>query len=576
MTTRRRNALERMERGAVLAQYEMKHLRTLLVFSSIAVTLAGCGADSSSSTIPDPTIATTTDGAVQGSSANGVIAYKGIPFAAPPVGSLRWRPPQPVSAWSGVRQATSFVHDCMQTSGTAPSALTVTPSEDCLYLNVWRPQRSNATAARNEKLPVMVWIYGGGYVGGGTSMPRFDGTQFAKQGVVIVTTNYRLGRFGFFGHPALTAAASQSGEVLGNYGYMDQIAALKWVQRNISNFGGDPGNVTVFGQSAGGESIHNLLTSPLATGLFQKAINESGNGRVNQYYGRTLTRNPKTVGASAEEQGALFAQGFGINGSDTSALQAMRALSADQIVDGLNSSTLNSPHSLATFSGGSIVDGKLVLDEPENLYKNGQFTKVPLMLGVNNADLGFSTPGISTKEQAYAIFGPQNLGAAAAAFDPSGTASVASIESQISRVITMDEPARFIARTFTSAGVPTYLYRFSYVAQSVRDKISGATHGAEIPYVFDTLSSTYGTAVTSQDEQVAQRMIAYWAAFAKTGDPSDAGLTNWPAYNVALDSQMEFTPAGTLQVNQPSPLKAQIDLVEPLNDANKTVNRQYQ
>ncbi|MFM0616287.1 carboxylesterase family protein [Paraburkholderia nemoris] len=576
MNTLGHHVLDKFGSYSVLTQTRLKRLPTLLVSSSVAVTLAGCGGGGGSSITPDPTIAMTGGGAVQGAMTNGVIAYKGVPFAAPPVGSLRWQPPQPIAAWSGVRQTTSFGHDCMQANDPAVTPLATTPSEDCLYLNIWRPANSTAAATQNPKLPVMVWIYGGGYVVGGTSMPQYDGTQFAKQGVILVTFNYRVGRFGFFGHPALTAAAAQSGQVLGNYGYMDQIAALKWVQLNIANFCGDPGNVTLFGESAGGESIHNLLTSPLAAGLFQKAINESGNGRVNQYYGRSLTRNSKTVGASAEEQGTVFAQEFGITGTDANALQALRALSADQVVDGLDVTTLNTPQNVATFSGGAIVDGKLVLDEPENLYNSGQFAKVPLMIGVNNADLGFSTPGITTKDQAYAIFGAQNLAAASAAFDPKGTASVAAVESQISRVITMDEPARFVARNFTSRGVPTYLYRFSYVAQSIQNQVSGATHGAEVPYVFDTLASTYGTALTSQDEQVAQRMIAYWAAFAKTGNPSDAGQISWPAYNIALDNQIEFTSTGTMQVDQPNPMKAQIDLVQPLNDTNQTVNRQYQ
>ncbi len=569
MIAGRHHVLKKPGYRAVLKPYSPRCLPVAVVSSTLAVMLAACGGGGSSVT-PDPTIAVTAEGTVQGSASNGVVAFKGIPFAAPPVGDLRWRPPQPVTAWSGVRQATSFVHDCMQTSGPN-SELTVTPSEDCLYLNVWRPQGSDG-----KNLPVMVWIYGGAYVIGGTSMPTYDGTQFAKQGVVIVTVNYRLGRFGFFAHPALTASAGQSGETLANYGYMDQIAALKWVRRNIASFGGDPANVTLFGESAGGEAVHNLLTSPQASGLFAKAIVESGNGRINQYYGRTLSRNTQTVGASAEEQGSAFAGGFGINGNDAGSLQALRALSAEQVLDGLDTATLNSAHSLATFSGGPILDGKLVVDEPENQYKAGQFAKVPLLLGVNDADLGFATRGLTTKEQAYAIFGPQNLTAAAAAFDPTGTASVSSVENQIARVITMDEPARFVARTFTARGVPTYLYRFSYVAQSIRNTVSGATHAAEIPYVFGTLHAAYGTAVTNQDEQVARSMIAYWTAFAKTGNPSDAGLTAWPVYNTDLDNQLEFTSAGTLQVDQPNPLKAQIDLVEPLNDANQTVNRQYQ
>ena len=551
----------------------MRIKSVLLVSVLITVSLTACGGNRSDS---DPTVAKTTDGVVQGALVNGVAVFRGIPFAAPPIGNLRWKPPQPVASWTGVRQATSFVHDCMQTSNPTPGANPTTPSEDCLYLNVWRPVKSDGTAAQNTKLPVMVWIYGGAYVVGGTSSPITDGTQFAKQGVILVTLNYRLGRFGFFAHPALTADAAQSGEPLANYGYLDQIAALKWVQRNIASFGGDPGNVTLFGESAGGESMHNLTTSPMANGLFQKAIIESGNGRVNQYYGRTLSRNAKTVGASAEEQGTLFAQKFGITGSDANALQALRALSASQVLDGLDIITLNAAQSLATFSGGPIVDGKIVLDEPQVLYKSGQFMKIPIMLGVNNADLGFSTRGITTKDQAYAIFGAQNQAAARSAFDPTGTASVADVENQISRVITMDEPARFVARSLTSQGVPAYLYRFSYVPQSIQNKVNGATHGAEIPFVFGTLASMYGTAVTSQDEQVAQRVTAYWAAFAKTGNSSDAGLASWPAYSIADDNQFEFTSAGTLRLNKPSPLKAQIDLVEPLNEANQTVNRQYQ
>jgi len=552
----------------------MKTKSISLVSALSTAFLTACGGGGGSGS--DPTVVKTSDGVVQGAMVNDVAIFKGIPFAAPPVGNLRWKPPQPVAAWNGVRQATSFVHDCMQTSTSTPGTGPATPSEDCLYLNVWRRAKSDGTTAQNAKLPVMVWIYGGAYVIGGTSSPVTDGTQFAKQGVIVVTLNYRLGRFGFFAHPALTEAAAQSGEALGNYGYLDQIAALKWVQRNIASFGGDPANVTVFGESAGGESIHNLITSPLASGLFQKAIIESGNGRVNQYYGRTLARNANTIGASAEEQGALFAQKFGITGKDANALQALRALSASQVLDGLDVTTLNAPQSLATFSGGPIVDGKIVPDEPEVLYNSGQFMKIPVMLGVNNADLGFSTPGITTKDQAYAIFGAQNQAAARAAFDPTGTASVADVESQISRVITMDEPARFVARSFTSRSVPAYLYRFSYVPQSIQNKVSGATHAAEIPFVFDTLASSYGTAVTSQDEQVAQRMSAYWAAFAKTGKPSDAGLTSWPAYSIADDNELEFTSAGALRLNKPSPLKAQIDLVQPLNDANQTINRQYQ
>jgi para-nitrobenzyl esterase len=203
-------------------------------------------------------------GQLKGAVADGVVSFKGVPFAAPPVGDLRWRAPQPVKAWTGVRQATEFGADCMQKPFPGDAApLGVTPAEDCLYVNLWLPQSGAA-----GKLPVMVWIYGGGFVNGGSSPAVYDGSPFAKRGVVFVSFNYRLGRFGFFAHPALTKENPQG--PLGNYGYMDQIAALKWVQRNVAAFGGDPGNVTIFGESAGGGSVLALMTSPLAKGLFHK------------------------------------------------------------------------------------------------------------------------------------------------------------------------------------------------------------------------------------------------------------------------------------------------------------------
>ena len=568
MNTPRPGFLQRLNTRSAFGPERLTRLASLLASSSVLAALAGCGGSS------DPTITPTDAGTVQGATVGDVISYRGIPFAAPPVGDLRWRPPQPVTPWTGVRQTTAFGNDCMQAAGqTGNTPITTTPSEDCLYLNIWRPA-SSAASTSTAKLPVMVWIYGGGYMSGGASEAIYDGTQFAKQGVILVSLNYRVGRFGFFGHPALTAAATQSGDLRGNYGYMDQIAALKWVQRNIAAFGGDPTNVTVFGESAGGESIHNLVTSPLANGLFQKAINESGNGRVNQAFGRYLTRTAKSVVASAEEQGTAFAQEFGITGNDANALKALRALSADQVVDGLTFSDMSSAHGIATFSGGSIIDSKLVVDEPEVLYNSGQFIKVPLLIGVNDKDLGFPTPA-ATKDDAYAIFGAQNLAAAQAAFDPQGTATLDDVRNQIARVITMHEPARFVARNYSAQGVPVYLYRFSYVAQSIQSQVSGAWHGGEIPYVFDTLGAYYGNAVTSQDEQVAQRMNAYWVSFAKTGNPTGSGLTTWPAFDTAADNLIEFTAAGDMQTHQPDPLKAQLDLVQPLNEQNKTVNAQY-
>src|SRR6516225_7634296 len=241
-------------------------------------------------------------GKLRGSSTDGVVSFKGIPFAAPPVGQLRWRAPQPVAPWSGVREATSFQSDCMQVPFPSDAApLGTKPAEDCLYLNVWKPD-----AATTDKLPVMVWIYGGGFVNGGSSPAVYDGSQFAKKGVVFVSFNYRLGRFGFFAHPALTRENADG--LLGNYGFLDQIAALQWVQKNILAFGGDPGNVTIFGESAGGFSVHMLMGSPLAQGLFHKAIIESGGGRANLGGPRFLSTSLPGGPASAESYGIAFAK----------------------------------------------------------------------------------------------------------------------------------------------------------------------------------------------------------------------------------------------------------------------------
>jgi len=522
--------------------------------------LAGCSGGHEISA--DPTVVNVESGALHGTASDSVLSFKGIPYAAPPVGELRWRAPQTAAGWSGVRDASAYGHDCMQLPFASDSApIRTTPSEDCLVLNVWRPVVT-ANSGEAQKLPVMVWIHGGGYTNGGSSPAVYDGSQFAKHGLVFVSLNYRLGRFGFFAHPALTA--SQSSEPLGNYGYMDQIAALQWVQRNIAAFGGDPNNVTLIGESAGGESVHSLITSPLAKGLFQKAIIESGSGRVNQTYGRYLSATGPGNVASGEQLGTAFAQSMGISGTDASALTKLRALSADQVVSGLNLGTVSAAS--ATWSAGPMIDGKLVVDEPGRLYSRGEFNHVSLLVGTNNADLAIPAPA-ATKDDAFSVFGGQNLAAARAAFDPSGSASVSAVANQIARVELMHEPARFVARVVNVQGSTAYLYRFSYVAQALQGTVTGAVHAAEIPYVFDTLTAAYGTQVTDQDERVAQLANAYWADFARTGNPNGSSRASWPANDASSNGLLEFTSTGVAASEQPDPLKAQLDLVEPVNNA---------
>ncbi len=268
----------------------------------------------------------TESGLVSGVAAEGVVSWKGVPYATPPVGDLRWREPRPAAPWKGVRVADAYAHDCMQEPFPSDAApLGTPPSENCLYLNVWAPEKP-----AGPKLPVMVWIHGGGFVNGGSSPAVYDGSHFAKRGVVFVSFNYRLGRFGFFAHPVLSTENPKG--PLGNYGYLDQIAALKWVQQNIAAFGGDPGNVTLFGESAGGGSVHTLMVSPFARGLFHKAIVESGGGRVGGIMAMRRMREAGPNGdPSGEAIGVAFAKSAGVTGDDAAALTALRKLPAPEI-----------------------------------------------------------------------------------------------------------------------------------------------------------------------------------------------------------------------------------------------------
>lgn len=491
---------------------------------------------------------TVESGALQGAVSDGVAAFKGIPYAAPPVGDLRWRPPQPAHAWEGVRSATAYGHDCMQLPFPGDAApLRTQPSEDCLYLNVWTPAHRIA-----EKLPVMVWIYGGGFVNGGTSPAVYDGTHFAQRGVVLVSFNYRLGRFGFFAHPALSREDPDAPH--GNYAFMDQIAALRWIQRNIAAFGGDPGNVTIFGESAGGMSVHVLMTSPEARGLFQKAIVESGGGR-NNLLSMTRLHEASPAGApSAEQVGMAFAKSVGVEGTGPAALAALRKLPAQAIVARMNMASM----SRTTYTG-PMIDGRIVVETPESAYRTGHEARVPLIVGANSADLGFFFG--RTMDQALAPFAPHQE-EARKIFDPDNSGNVRAVGTRIAADEMMIEPARFVARSVAATGEPTFEFRFSYVAESMRKQWPGAVHASEIPYVFDTIRAHYGKAVTSADEAAAHAAIAYWVAFAKYGTPNAAGEPRWPDYNAGSDVVMNFTVNGP--VAESDPLRPGLDLVEGL------------
>ena len=481
-----------------------------------------------------------------GSSTGGVTAFKGIPYALPPLGNLRWKPPQPAGKWQGVRQANAYGADCMQEPFPGDAApLGVTPGEDCLYVNVWAPE------PRTTKLPVMFWIYGGGFVNGGASPAVYDGSQFAKDGVILVSFNYRLGHLGFFAHPAL--AAEQPDFPAANYAIMDQVAALKWVKRNIAAFGGDPQNVTIFGESAGGNSVNMLLTSPLAAGLFQKAIIESGGGRPGLFQDRLISG----PGESAQNMGLSLAKKYGIEGEGPEALAKLRQIPADKLKLQM---MLRDP----TYVGGPVVDGKLNLGAPTELFGAGKAAHVPVMVGANSMDIGF-TQG-TTLDELYANFGA-DAAKAKALYNPDNSTDVRVVAFRMGGDQTMVEPAREIARKLSAHGQPVYEYRFSYVAESIRKTTPGAPHATEIPYAFDTVSARYGKDLTAADEGAAKAMHEYWVTFAKTGKPTAKGHPDWPAYDAKSDKILDFTASGP--VAGPDPWKQRLDLAEAVNEKHE-------
>jgi len=463
--------------------------------------------------------ATVETGELQGVVADGVASFKGIPFAAPPVGPLRWRAPKAAAHWSGVRDASRFGPSCMQMSNGGAFGAAASQSEDCLTLNVFTPEHHEGA-----KLPVMVWIYGGAFTQGGSA--RYDGTHFAQDGVVLVTINYRLGRLGFFAHPALTRTNPE--KTLANYGFADQIAALTWVKRNIAAFGGDPDKVTIFGESAGGISVNYLMISPPARGLFSQAASESGFGRSQP---RPFER--------AQSIGADFIKAQGITGDDAAAAAAMRALPASVLAQ--PTTGLTDP-----VTPGPILDYVTVLEGTGVGFADGHQARVPYLVGGNSFEASLFRSALEHPDAVLNRLGP-NKDIAVQLYgggDPTKAAA------QLTTLATVIEPDRFLARQEAKVGAPAYVYYFSYVPQSQRATSLGVFHGGEIAYVFDTLpkvpfdrGSFHIPAATAADEQVAKATHAYWVAFAKTGRPGAAGGVEWPASG-ANDTVLEIGSDG--------------------------------
>jgi para-nitrobenzyl esterase len=466
----------------------------------------------------------TQSGLVQGTTDDGITVYKGIPFAAPPVGDLRWRAPQAPVAWTGVRTADKFSPACMQVPivNAALGMDAVTPNEDCLYLNIWTPAKS-----ANEKLAVMVWIYGGGFTIGGTSISLYDGTNLAKKGVVLVSIAYRLGAFGFLAHPELTA---EQGGHSGNYGLLDQIAGLQWVKRNIAAFGGDPNRVTIFGESAGGIAVSMLSASPLAKGLFRGAISESGgNFGPERQTGNEGGENMDSL-AAAEKKGTAFLAKLG-----TASIADARKKSAQDIQK-------NSPPGLGT--AWPIFDGYVLVGDQYKLYEAKRYNDTAVLIGTNSDEGALFVP--FAKADAYQKNIRTGYGEYAdkilAAY-PGGTDAEALRSSRdMFRDATFAWPTWTWARLQSKTGKgKAFVYYFSHrppYPNTPQFKDWGAAHAGEIAYVFGNF--TAAMPASESDRKVSDEISSYWVNFAKNGDPNGSGLPHWPAFTNTSEQVMNL------------------------------------
>ncbi|HKS95810.1 MAG TPA: carboxylesterase family protein [Terriglobia bacterium] len=474
--------------------------------------------------------AVVTGGRVQGVVANGIAAYKGIPFAAPPTGENRWRAPQPVISWTGTKRADAFAPACVQDIAFAvrlgaPAAV----GEDCLYLNVWTPAKTPG-----DMLPVMVWIYGGAFVGGGTNWPLYDGTHFAEQGVILVSVAYRVGAFGFLAHAELSR---ESGHGSGNYGLEDQLAALRWVRDNIAQFGGDPHRVTIFGESAGGISVSMLAASPRAKGLFQGAISESGGSLAPP---RTT---PQGNGGAptlklAEANGARLLEALGAND-----IKSARALPADKVL----AAAAKVPRGF-----WPTVDGYVIMGDQYVLYEAGRFNDTPVLIGTNSDEgAAFTPPKVtpaSYEKQIRDAYGEK--ADLILSVNPHATDAEAHTAAKNNF-----RDSVFAWSTWAWASLQSrkgrskaYLYYFDHRTPA---SPAGSSHATEIGFVFGNLSNPVAPPGEA-DKALSALMSAYWVNFAKRGDPNGPGLPAWPAFSDAAPQVMHFDTSSSAREGVPN------------------------
>ena len=474
-------------------------------------------------------VAPTDKGPVRGNETAAVKQFLGIPYAAPPVGELRWRPPQPHARWRGPLDATHFANHCPQEESSVGRGTT---DEDCLHLNVYTPNRGKGKG-HAKRLPVMFWIHGGALSSGESD--DYDPTRLVQQGRVVVTINYRLGWLGFLAHPSLTAESPN--QASGNYGYMDQQAALRWVKRNIAKFGGDPDNVTIFGQSAGGHSVHVQLASPLAAGLFQRAIAHSG----------AYADGGMPSLSQAESNGREVADTVGCAGQTAACLRSV------PVTELLNTQP----------SGGlpvvPPVDGYVLPQSPGTAFESGEFNRVPVVEGSTHDE--FRSYAAVLVPSVPAFFYPIVVGTFVSTLglnvspdeivnqypisDYQGDVRLAL--SAIGTDYLFSCPGRRAAQSFAKV-VPTHAYEFAdpnaptVLAPSVPNFPFGAYHASELPYLFDSTTLGGHAPLTPDQEQLAATMVRYWTQFAATGDPNSSGTPTWPAYTAASDAYQSLEP----------------------------------
>jgi para-nitrobenzyl esterase len=455
-------------------------------------------------------------GLVQSTNEDGLTIYRGIPFAAPPVGDLRWRAPQPAAKWDGVLPTTKFGPSPIQGTRTGSSM-----SEDCLFLNVWTPAKS-----ANDKIPVLVWIYGGGFSAGSTSDRNYSGEKLAKKGVVFVSINYRVGQLGFLAHPELSAETTN--HVSGNYGLLDQIAGLQWVKKNIAAFGGDPDKVTIFGESAGGISVSMLCASPLAKGLFEGAVSESGGSFGPPSRNNAPGENMKPL-ADAEQAGEAYAKAAGV-----SSIAELRKISPDKL-----------PASRGLGGSWPIVDGWVIPDDQYKLYSAGKYNDTPILVGYNSDEgASFSPPKtpedyIASTKARYGKFADDLLQAY-----PAGSNTVLKTARDLTRDTTFGWHTWIWARLQSQSGKSKVFYYYfdqhpEYPDGSPRAGY-GSSHGAEVSYVFEHLNSR-SPQTTKTDLEISDAMSTYWVNFAEHGDPNGDSVPAWPAFSDSSPQVMYFS-----------------------------------